>query len=1599
MEMDLVGIINQNEYYTNHYFTSIFKENAEDTIKEWKVREKEDGIQLPWKKLRDISRQYYRIRDRYSHVRNEDASKTLVQELAELYLNALGYENRKSVIAEVTDGILVPVYHEETKANGAPLLWAFLCVANERGDDILQGKIFAKSDDEDQAGTSVDICNDDILAKLFFAGEEAPRFVILFGINQIALIDRNKWNEKRYLQFMMEDIFSRHEESAFMAMTVLLHRESLCPVDGTCVLDHLDENSHKNSAAVSDALKYALRECIEILGNEVIYDMKTRQGIDLSEHPVDAAELTLECLRYMYRFLFMLFIEARPELGYAPMKSQTYVQGYSLEGLRDVCERVRESSEVVSEGYYIDDTLKELFHMTYYGYPEGLDDYKKAIEIEKESMHDAFTMEALKAHIFDPEYTKLITNARLRNCAMLQIVDLMSISRPANAKEHRGRISYSALGINQMGAVYEALLSYRGFIAEETLFEVKRKGDKFNELNVGYFVPERELHNYEEDERVRYEKGEKKGQLRKYEPGTFIYRLAGREREKSASYYTPEVLTKCLVKYALKELLKDKTADEILHLTICEPAMGSAAFLNEAINQLAEVYLNKKQEECGEQIPFDQRSEKLQEVKMFIADRNVYGVDLNPIAVELGEVSIWLNTIYKGAYVPWFGTQLVCGNSLIGARRQVYYTSKLENGTWYKEAPDRIMPGEKRKKVGVANRVYHFLLGDPGMANYTDKVIKNLEPDNIKKINDWRKEFTKKFDEDDIKTVLRLSDTIDVLWDETVELRKKVKKATFEPLSIFGHEETEQGSHTTIREKDEIYQKLFKSEHMKNAGPYARLKAAMDYWCALWFWPIDQADLLPSREVYFMEMSLILEGVVPTTNGLGQMSILDSSGNVNLTENGKIEYSVEGSQLELEFQNQYKDLGVVCLDDLRDTSKGTDTALRLNLVEQIVEEQRFMHWELEFADLFADNGGFDLIMGNPPWLKMTWTEEGVLSEKNPVLAIRKMSASKIANVRERVLQDGHTYSLYLNEFESMSGMQSFLNAKQNYEILKGQQTNLYKCFIPMSWMIGNSNAISAFLHPDSVFDDPLGGALRGNIYPRIRKHFMFTNERKLFHEVHHHTQFSINVYGGPQKEISFDAIFNLYDPLTIELCYDSCNIKEEQLGIKDDLGDWNTKGSPRRILHFDKDKLLLLAELFDGKADIKDAKLSAIQLSDELDILKTINNVKTTLSSINKKLVITTMWDETNSQKSGDIERNVHFSPERIGRIYSGPHIGVCNPLFKCSRRECNLNSDYDNIDLMSIPYEYSQRVNYSPCASMDKYEKQIPDNTWSGKVYNDYRIVARKMLNLGGERTLIAAIIPPKTTHINGLLGFDFKEENDLVLAEAMFSSIPFDYFVRTLNKGNLQPNVVTKLPYVNTKYDGALKIRALLLNCLSGEYALLWNRMYENEYKKETWAKSDFRLRNNKFSSLSATLELSTSCRTDYERREVLIEIDVLTAMALGMSLEQLKTIYKIQFPVLQSYEADTWYDRNGRIVFTNNRSLPGVGLPRMEWEKIKDAKEGVFTQTIEDDTLSGGPITRTIDYVAPFDRCDRENDYEEVWHNFEQRFGKETADEKII
>lgn len=1547
MSIDLTGITNKNEYYTNHYFSTIFEENAGEAITAWaQAAKSSEEIRTPWAQLRQNARQFYPLHDRYAGGALNLQLLAAIRTMADRYLASLGYPEAAPELVPVDASLSVPVYLEMKKSNGAPLLWVMLSASRESDAGILESNVFDGNIAEEDAFGAVhnddllELKNEDLATQILFGAAEPPRFLLFISLNQIALIDRNKWSEKRYLQFELEDIFSRLELTTLQAMVVLLHKDSLCPEDGSILLDELNEQSQKNAAGVSQDLKYALRECIELLGNEVLHDMRTRQKINLEEHPVDAGQLTLECLRYMYRMLFILFIEARPELGYAPIRELSYLKGYSLESLRDIADAVRDDVDEVSDGYYLHETLAKLYDLIYNGYPETEAEFQKVTGAD--SIHDVFLIAPLKAHIFDPEYTKLINAAKLRNSCMLRIIDLMSLTRASGKRNsRRGRISYANLGINQMGAVYEALLSYRGFIAQQDLYEVKRAGVDFNELDVGYFVSESDLAQYTEEERVRYASGNKKGKLRMYAKGTFIYRLAGREREKSASYYTPEVLTKCLVKYALKELLKDKSADDILHLTICEPAMGSAAFLNEAINQLAEAYISRKEQETGEIIGYEERFNQLQKVKMFIADRNVYGVDLNPVAVELAEVSLWLNTIYPNGFVPWFGTQLVNGNSLIGARRQCYRVSSLQATSkglrWYEKAPERVPLGTERKRGKLSTQIYHFLLGDPGMCSYTDKVIKQLEPAKIKFLNTWNKAFTAPYCDDDIETLKKLSKTIDKLWKDQISLRQQLKQQTHDSLSVFKFNDDEPDSHTSIRTKDQMLRTMYRSENAKNAGAYARLKFAMDYWCALWFWPIDKADLLPSRSEFLNDMYMILVGLYSTNSDSQQLSMLEDA-------------DEEDTDILLQ----------VNLDEL--------CALlpRLRLARTIAQQNHFMHWELEFADVFAERGGFDLMIGNPPWIKIEWNEQGVLADANPMFAVKKLTATQTTHERQTALENAHTHSMYFAEYEMLSGEQNFLNAVQNYPALKGQQTNLFKCFLPLSWEKTNESGIAAFVHPEGVYDDPKGGPLM----------------------------------------VSFDTISNLYDAKSIVECYQG-EASAPIPGIKDANGDWNITGHPDRIIHVTQRELEVFAKLFDGNDKWPQARLPVLHVRSLIGALSCIASQTQYISDIKTEIFGSEMWHETNAQKDGTMVRNVHFPESLTDMIISGPHIAVANPCFKTSRSICRLNSDYDNIDLTSISDSYLQRCNYQPYCAPEEYEERAPLTPWNCKSYYSYRIAMRNMFNQGGERTLMSAIIPPKVGHVHAVYELGFKNDVDTALMSGLMESIPYDFYIKATGKGSGGIGVLGGLPIIRSIYSIRIILTTLLLNSLNEYYAPLWKKCWNVVWPFTTWSKSDPRLSPARFTSLTSEWTWDTPLRTDYERRQALVEIDVLTAMALGMTLQQLKTIYRIQFPVLQSYEADTWYDANGRITFTNNRSLTGVGFTRPEWENagavqpikrgdapwdgiMKHAPAGyVFARTITDDTMPGGPVQRTIEYAAPFDRCDREQDYETAWKFFEEKY----------
>jgi hypothetical protein len=1122
-------------------------------------------------------------------------------------------------------------------------------------------------------------------------------------------------------------------------------------------------------------------------------------------------------------------------------------------------------------------------------------------------------------------------------------------------------------------------------------------------------VPASKINQYTDAERLFG------GEPRQYKKGTFIYRLAGRAREKSASYYTPEVLTKCLVEHALKELLPTcQTADDILKLTVCEPAMGSAAFLNEAINQLAEAYLQVKQKELGQTIPHDQYTEEKQRVKMFIADNNVFGVDLNPVAVELAEVSLWLNAIFKGSHVPWFGMQLRNGNSLVGARRDVFSAAQLTPGRGEKGVPERDWRAAVPRAVTMNDSpadsdVFHFLLPAEGMATCSDKVVKALESKAFETLKKWRSDFISPLSPDEVRRVKALTVAAEALWQQHALELARVRKATSDELHVWPDPAPNRAP-TTTAQKDATFEREMLSEQVKNASPYRRLKLAMDLWCALWFWPLSEASQLPTREEWWFVLETLLMG------------------NASLAQEPQAgDFFPETlPQSTLDFTPERDRYGQVDIDAL------VAALPLLNCAHLAAQAQHFFHWELEFADQFKVRRGFDLVLGNPPWIKVEWNEQALLSDFDPRFAIRRLSAKEVADQRTETFSGAAAAKgEYVLDCVATEGLSAFLNAVQNYPLLAGQQTNLFKCFLPVAWRIGG--AVQGLLHPEGVYDDPNAGELRAAVYSRLRAHYQFENQTSLFAEVHHNTKFSVNVFAPPQIEVQFKHIANLFAPTTIEMClvHGGGGVTP---GIKRDEGGWNTLGHVNRVINVNAELLSVFARLYDEPGTpSSQARLPAVHSRELVSVLQKFAMVERRLGDLDEMWrcnTPTTCWHESGAQTKGTIKKATDFPSSKSELIYTGPLFYMGNPLNKTPRQVCTQNSHYDVLDLETMSETYLPRSNFLPACSAEVYRARAPIVAWSSetsvpdlRVIECYRHANREMITPVGERTLVSAIIPPGTSHVHTVLSNAFRSVGDLLDFHSLALSVPIDYRVKSTGATHANPSLIAQLPLppkeLPVELRRSLHVRALLLNCVTESYKELWCSAWADDYRQDRWTRQDARLPLSQFSLLTPEWSRMYPLRSDYSRRQALVEIDVLAALTLGLGLDELITIYRVQFPVMRQYERDTWYDARGRIVFTASRGLVGVGLPRkagrndkhstvrypdgrterrrLGWGEIQpmDGKSqlpdgAVIERLVRDDTLSGDPVDRTIQYVAPFTLADREADYRTAWAHFEQRQG---------
>ena len=968
---------------------------------------------------------------------------------------------------------------------------------------------------------------------------QRPQHIVIFAGNIVYLLEEEKWSHGAYLRFDLEELFSEALVSTFRdyyALFYLLASKEVLSGDSQIVLmDKIMEASYKNAYEVTKDLKRGVIKAVELLANEALYYKKNIQKEEIDETSDQfASNVKDDCLTIIYRLLFIFYAEARPEIGILPMKDEIYAKGYSLDILRDL-EQTPLRSEHSRNSYFFHDSLQTLFGLICTGFNDNVNTSFKSFSVKK-----------IDSPLFDDKKLLVLDGVKFRNFIWQDIICSLSLSEE-EARKQRGRISYANLGINQLGSVYESLLAYRGFYAEEDYIEVHKADDPAD----GTFLVQRSrMGDFEANEILRDNNGEPvilpKGQ--------FVYRLNGRDRKKSASYYTPEVLTKSTVKYTLKGFVErleagTMTAEELLQLKTLEPAMGAAAFQNEVVNQLAELYLTWRQKELGKHIaPQDYLNER-QKVKAYIATKNIYGVDLNPTAIELGKLSLWLNVIHKDMETPFFAHRLALGNAVIGAWFKAYDESELsrkvpnslkyEAVAWWEKAPHRLhFSREKRKIKRKSSEIYHFLIPDKNMLGVLNiKEEKAAHPVEAQKMQRILKDWTKPITGNDLLILRKISDKIDALLTEYIRYQEKIEKLTANNFEVWGHKTYHNPTLFPYDEKEQ----LLNSKWAKN-NAYYKLSMIMNYWCALWFWEYGDAGQLPTREQYWSD----IESMLDIDFSKARQTLVLTSPDNSIEEPGlwdpvpdeKKEEKVESEGAAEEENVVYtREEASRILAECSDSGNLFDGS-RTPIVERLANRYHFFHPMLEFVEVFWLRDGFDIIVGNPPWIITGFDILDLFSEKYPELAIHGKTSPEVRSEKDKYIAENPELGMiYTEELTSSFCLNNFTGATCNYPYLTGIKTDLFLCILASSLDISSESGFVGMVHPESVYENVNLSDFRSIVYHRLRYHFQYYNELRLFAEVHHEKPYGVNIYGGHKEHISFLSIHNLYHPLTVDGCF------------------------------------------------------------------------------------------------------------------------------------------------------------------------------------------------------------------------------------------------------------------------------------------------------------------------------------------------------------------------------------------------------------------------------------------------------------------------------
>jgi hypothetical protein len=622
----------------------------------------------------------------------------------------------------------------------------------------------------------------------------------------------------------------------------------------------------------------------------------------------------------------------------------------------------------------------------------------------------------------------------------------------------------------------------------------------------------------------------------------------------------------------------------------------------------------------------------------------------------------------------------------------------------------------------------------------------------------------------------------------------------------------------------------------------------------------------------------------------------------------------------------------------------------------------------------------------------------------------------------------------LAELTNTSAHVALLSSPQVYPLLTGTQPDLYRAFMCQVWDHAAPAGTMGLLHPDTHFSGDKEGPLREEAYRRLRVHGDFVNSGQRFfpRPVGDTSHFGVHVY-GPPGPIAFDHLSWLVsaDALRLSRQHDGSG---EVPGIRYRNGQFDERPHRTRVVEVTEDLLAVWRRFLDEEdRPLSQARLLFPVSTAEASAIEALADYPLRLGTFEPQ--ISPGLHESGAKDAGLIDYNrtdpatgAEHQPRTWGEvILKGLQLGTATPVFK--RHDANSNDPF-GADLVSLAPDYVPDTAYVPVLGReDAYQAALERDRWTDhtrlaelRADDDApararahiserdaipesdvdpaevdaflveesrrpavsfpRLAWRRQIAPNTERALYSALIPPGPAHIDAVHTLAMPDSRLAALVAGFWASLPLDYFLRATGRGDLRVAGARATPAPDPEHPlaSALLLRTLRLNCLTTAFADLWTELYDPAWSGgERWACS--------WPGLPPLQEVTsdwlpqTPFRTERERRSALVEIDALVAVWLGMSADALVAAYRGRFPVLQKYEAVTWFDADGWKI---------AGDPRTRGQRQLKESWAQFQAHRADPERVPPPQG----YTAPFHRADREGEMRAAHALFQARLDAAVA-----